>query len=39
MSEALGLEGVAKVYNAGTPAAVEVLAGASLTLAAGEVAA
>ncbi|HMQ93516.1 MAG TPA: ABC transporter ATP-binding protein [Amaricoccus sp.] len=39
MSEALGLEGVVKVYNAGAPAAVEVLAGASLTLAAGEVAA
>jgi len=39
MSEVLGLAGVAKLYNAGTPAAVEVLAGASLTLAAGEVAA
>ena len=39
MSEALGLEGVAKSYNPGTPAAVEVLADASLSLAAGEVAA
>jgi lipoprotein-releasing system ATP-binding protein len=39
MSEALGMDGVAKLYNAGTPAEVEVLAGASLSLAAGEVAA
>jgi lipoprotein-releasing system ATP-binding protein len=37
MSEALGLEAIAKVYNPGTPAAVEVLAGASLTVAEGEV--
>ena len=39
MSEALGLESIAKTYNPGTPAAVEVLEGASLTLAAGEAAA
>jgi lipoprotein-releasing system ATP-binding protein len=39
MSEALGLEGVAKRYNPGTPAEVTVLDGASLSLAAGEVAA
>jgi lipoprotein-releasing system ATP-binding protein len=39
MSEALGLEGVAMVYNSGTPAAITVLDGASLSLAAGEVAA
>jgi lipoprotein-releasing system ATP-binding protein len=37
MSEALGLEDVGKVYFPGTPAAVEVLAGASLSLAEGEV--
>ena len=37
MSEVLGLEGVAKVYSPGTPAAVEVLDGASLSVAAGEV--
>jgi lipoprotein-releasing system ATP-binding protein len=39
MSEALGLDGVSKRYNPGTPAEVRVLDGASLTLAAGEVAA
>jgi lipoprotein-releasing system ATP-binding protein len=39
MSEALGLEDVGKVYFPGTPAAVEVLASASLSLAEGEVAA
>src|SRR5690606_33558339 len=39
MSEALGLEAVEKVYNPGTPAAITVLAGASLRLQAGEVAA
>jgi lipoprotein-releasing system ATP-binding protein len=39
MSEALALVGVAKAYNPGTPAAVAVLEGASLTLAPGEVAA
>jgi len=37
MSEALGLEGVGKVYNPGTPAAVEVLADACLSVAEGEV--
>jgi lipoprotein-releasing system ATP-binding protein len=37
MSEALGLDAVGKVYNPGTPAAVAVLEGASLTLAEGEV--
>jgi lipoprotein-releasing system ATP-binding protein len=37
MSEVLGLDGVAKVYNPGTPAVVEVLDGASLSLAEGEV--
>jgi lipoprotein-releasing system ATP-binding protein len=37
MSEVLALDGVAKTYNPGTPAAVTVLEGASLTLAAGEV--
>ncbi len=37
MSEVLGLDAVAKVYNPGTPAAVEVLDGASLAIAAGEV--
>jgi lipoprotein-releasing system ATP-binding protein len=37
MSEVLRLEGVGKVYNPGTPAAVEVLDGASLALDAGEV--
>jgi lipoprotein-releasing system ATP-binding protein len=37
MSEALGLEDVGKVYFPGTPAAVEVLAGASLSLAEGVV--
>ncbi|MBB5223806.1 lipoprotein-releasing system ATP-binding protein [Amaricoccus macauensis] len=37
MSEVLHLENVAKTYNPGTPAAVTVLDGASLTLAAGEV--
>jgi lipoprotein-releasing system ATP-binding protein len=37
MSEALRLEAVGKTYNPGTPAAVEVLAGASLALASGEV--
>ena len=35
--EVLGLEDIAKVYNPGTPAAVEVLDGASLSLAEGEV--
>jgi lipoprotein-releasing system ATP-binding protein len=39
MSEALGLEGVAKVYGQGTPAEIVVLEGADLSLAAGEVAA
>jgi lipoprotein-releasing system ATP-binding protein len=39
MSEALGLEAVEKVYNPGSPAAIRVLDGASLSLAAGEVAA
>ncbi len=39
MSEALGLEDVEKTYNAGSPAAITVLAGASLSLKAGEVAA
>src|SRR5690554_3635767 len=39
MSETLGLDGVEKVYNPGTPAAITVLAGASLSLQAGEVAA
>ena len=37
MSEVLRLETVAKTYNPGTPAAVTVLEGASLTLEAGEV--
>jgi lipoprotein-releasing system ATP-binding protein len=37
MSEVLHLENVAKTYNPGTPAAVTVLDGASLTLTAGEV--
>ncbi len=37
MSEVLALDAVAKTYNPGTPAAVEVLNGASLALAAGEV--
>ena len=37
MSEVLALEAVAKIYNPGTPAAVTVLEGASLALAAGEV--
>jgi lipoprotein-releasing system ATP-binding protein len=37
MSEVLAMEDVAKVYNPGTPAAVEVLTGASLALGAGEV--
>ena len=36
-SEVLGLEAVGKVYNPGTPAAVAVLDGASLSLAEGEV--
>ena len=36
-TEVLGLDAVGKVYNPGTPAAVEVLDGASLSLAAGEV--
>jgi lipoprotein-releasing system ATP-binding protein len=39
MNEALGLAGVAKVYARGTPAEVVVLEAASLSLAAGEVAA
>ncbi len=39
MSEVLGLSGVEKVYNPGTPAEVAVLEGASLSLAAGQVAA
>ena len=39
MSEALGLDDVEKVYNPGAPAAITVLAGASLSLNAGEVAA
>ena len=37
--EALGLDAIEKVYNPGTPAAITVLAGATLSLAAGEVAA
>ena len=37
MSEVLGLDGVAKVYNRGAPGEVRVLDGASLTLGAGEV--
>ena len=37
MSEVLGLEGLAKAYNRGSPAEVRVLDGASLSLAAGEV--
>ena len=37
MSDVLRLEGVAKVYNPGTPAEVAVLDGASLALQAGEV--
>jgi lipoprotein-releasing system ATP-binding protein len=37
MSEVLAMEAVAKVYNPGTPAAVEVLNGASLALGPGEV--
>ncbi len=37
MSEVLALEAVGKVYEPGTPAAVEVLEGASLRLGAGEV--
>lgn len=37
MSEVLRLENVAKTYNPGTPGAVTVLDGASLTLGAGEV--
>lgn len=37
MTEVLALEAVTKVYNPGTPGAVTVLDGASLTLAAGEV--
>ena len=37
MSEALGLDAVSKVYNPGTAAAVEVLDGASLSLAEGEI--
>jgi lipoprotein-releasing system ATP-binding protein len=37
MPEVLRLERVAKTYNPGTPAAITVLDGASLTLAAGEV--
>ena len=39
MSEVLGLAGVEKVYNPGTPAEVAVLAGAALSLEAGQVAA
>jgi lipoprotein-releasing system ATP-binding protein len=39
MSEALGLEAIAKRYNPGTPAEVVVLDGAALSLAAGETAA
>jgi lipoprotein-releasing system ATP-binding protein len=39
MSEALGLDAVAKVYARGTPGEVRVLESASLSLAAGEVAA
>jgi lipoprotein-releasing system ATP-binding protein len=39
MSEALGLEGVAKVYGLGTPAEIVVLQAADLSLATGEVAA
>jgi lipoprotein-releasing system ATP-binding protein len=39
MSEALGLEGVAKIYGQGTPAEIVVLEAADLSLAAGEVAA
>jgi lipoprotein-releasing system ATP-binding protein len=35
--EVLGLDDVAKVYNPGTPAAVDVLDGASLSVAAGEI--
>jgi lipoprotein-releasing system ATP-binding protein len=37
MSEALGLDAVCKTYNPGTPAAVTVLDGAALSIAAGEV--
>jgi lipoprotein-releasing system ATP-binding protein len=37
MSEALGLDDVGKVYNPGTPGAVEVLDGARLSVAEGEV--
>ena len=37
MSEVLSLDAVTKTYNPGTPAAVTVLEGASLTLGAGEV--
>lgn len=39
MSEVLGLDGVEKIYNPGTPARVAVLEGADLSLAAGQVAA
>jgi lipoprotein-releasing system ATP-binding protein len=39
MSEALGLDAVAKVYAPGTPGEIRVLESASLSLAAGEVAA
>jgi lipoprotein-releasing system ATP-binding protein len=37
MSEVLGLEGIAKVYNPGSPGAVQVLDGAGLAIGAGEV--
>ena len=37
MSDVLRLEGIAKTYNPGTPAAVEVLRGLDLTVARGEV--
>ena len=37
MSEALRLQGIEKAYNAGLPSEVQVLKGASLTLAAGEI--